>query len=127
MAEKLLESKKNLKPSFAYLIEKKRDGGEFTDDEIRYIVDSIMDKEMPDHQQAALAMAIFFKQMTAQETATFAEEMRLSGDVLDLSKIHHPKISKVSTGGVGDKTTLVLNALAAAAGVVAPGMNGKDE
>ena len=127
MAEKLLESKKNLKPSFAYLIEKKRDGGEFTDDEIRYIVDSIMDREMPDHQQAALAMAIFFRQMSAQETATFAEEMRLSGDVLDLGKIHHPKISKVSTGGVGDKTTLVLNALAAAAGVVAPGMNGKDE
>ncbi len=127
MAEKLLESKRNLNPSFAYLIEKKRDGGEFTDEEIRYIVDSIMDREMPEHQQAALAMAIFFRQMSAQETATFAEEMRLSGDVLDLGKIHHPKIAKVSTGGVGDKTTLVLNALAAAAGVVAPGMNGKDE
>ncbi|MDR2862869.1 MAG: thymidine phosphorylase [Puniceicoccales bacterium] len=127
MSDKLPEPKKILKPSFAYLIEKKREGGEFTDEEIRHIVDSIMDHEMPDTQQAALAMAIFFRQMTAQETATFAKEMMLSGEVVDLSKIHHPKISKVSTGGVGDKTTMVLAALAAAAGVVMPGMNGKDE
>ncbi|MDR2844489.1 MAG: thymidine phosphorylase [Puniceicoccales bacterium] len=127
MSEKLSEPKKILKPSFAYLIEKKRDGGEFTDEEIRHIVDSIMDHEMPESQQAALAMAIYFKQMTAQETAVFAEEMMLSGDVVDLGKIHHPKIAKISTGGVGDKTTMVLAALGAAAGVVMPGMNGKDE
>ncbi|MDR2981500.1 MAG: thymidine phosphorylase, partial [Puniceicoccales bacterium] len=73
MAEKLLETKRNLKPSFAYLIEKKREGGEFSDEEIRHIVDSIMDQEMPPAQQAALAMAIYFRQMTAQETAVFAE------------------------------------------------------
>ncbi len=127
MAEKILQTKRNLKPSFAYLIEKKRDGGEFTDEEIRHIVDSIMDRAMPDAQQAALVMAIFFKQMTAQETAVLAEEMKLSGETIDLDKINRPKIAKVSTGGVGDKTTMVLSALAAAAGVVMPGMNGKDE
>lgn len=127
MAEKLLEAKKNLKPSFAYLIEKKREGGEFTDEEIRHIVDSIMDNEMPEAQQAALAMAIYFKQMSAQETAKLSDELMLSGEVVDLGKIHQPKVAKVSTGGVGDKTSMVLAALAAAAGVVVPGMNGKDE
>lgn len=127
MSEKLPEPKRTLKPSFAYLIEKKREGGEFTSEEIRHIVDSIMDREMPESQQAALAMAIYFQQMTAQETASFAEEMMLSGEVIDLEKVHLPKISKVSTGGVGDKSNIVLAALAAASGVVVPCMNGKDE
>ncbi|WOO40114.1 thymidine phosphorylase [Rubellicoccus peritrichatus] len=128
MAQKsLLASRKFIKPSFSYLIEKKREGGEFTEDEIRYIVDSILDKEMPEFQMAALAMSIYFQGMSAQETAIFAEEMMLSGEVIDLSKITKPKIAKYSTGGVGDKTTLVLAPLAAAAGVVMPCMNGIDE
>lgn len=128
MAQKsLLASRKFIKPSFSYLIEKKRDGGEFTEDEIRYIVDSTLDKEMPEFQMAALAMAIYFQGMSAQETAVFAEEMMLSGEVIDLAKITRPKIAKYSTGGVGDKTTLVLAPLAAAAGVVMPCMNGVDE
>ncbi|MDR2512850.1 MAG: thymidine phosphorylase [Puniceicoccales bacterium] len=127
MPEKTIEPKRTLKPSFAYLIEKKREGGEFTNEEIRQIVDSIMNREMPDAQQAALFMAIFFQQMSAQEMADYADEMKLSGDVIELEHIHHPKVSKVSTGGVGDKTSLVLAALGAAAGVVMPGMNGKDE
>lgn len=123
----LLASRKFIKPSFSYLIEKKRDGGEFTEDEIRYVVDSVLDKEMPEFQMAALAMAIFFQGMSAQETAIFAEEMMLSGEVIDLSRITRPKIAKYSTGGVGDKTTLVLAPLAAACGVVMPAMNGVDE
>lgn len=128
MAQKsLLASRKFIKPSFSYLIEKKRDGGEFSEDEIRYVVDSILDKEMPDFQMAALAMAIYFQGMSAQETAIFAEEMMLSGEVIDLSRITKPKIAKYSTGGVGDKTTLVLAPLAAACGVVMPSMNGIDE
>jgi pyrimidine-nucleoside phosphorylase len=128
MAEKtLLASRKFIKPSFSYLIEKKRDGGEFNEDEIRFIVDSILDKEMPEFQMAALAMAIYFQNMSAQETAIFAEEMMLSGEVIDLSKITKPKIAKYSTGGVGDKTSLVLTPLAAACGVVMPAMNGVDE
>ncbi|HBA82826.1 MAG TPA: thymidine phosphorylase [Verrucomicrobia bacterium] len=121
------ESKKVIKPSFAYLIEKKRDSGEFTDSEIRYIVDSILDKEMPDHQLAALCMAIYFQGMSAQETAVFAEEMMLCGEIVNLSKISKPKVEKYSTGGVGDKTSLVLGPLAAACNVVIPSMVGHDE
>jgi len=67
---KALNSKKST-PSFSYLIEKKRDGGEFTDDEIRFIVDSILDEEMPEYQQAAWVMSVFFQGMSAQETAFF--------------------------------------------------------
>lgn len=127
MPEKHPDSKKDLKPSFAYLIEKKREGGEFTKEEIRHIVDSIMDEEMPQSQQAALLMAIYFKNMSAAETAAFAEEMMFSGDTVDLDDIADPKISKVSTGGVGDKTTIALAALAAATGVVVPTFVARDE
>ena len=115
------------KPSFSYLIEKKRDGGEFTDEEIRFIVDSILDEEMPEFQQAAWVMATYFQGMSAQETASFAEEMMLSGEVIEMMDVSRPKIEKYSTGGVGDKTSLVLGPLAAAAGVAMPLMNGDDE
>ena len=85
MTEKILDHKRKEKPSFTSLIEKKRDGGEFTADEIRQIVDSVMDAEMPEAQQAALAMAIYFKQMSAQETALLAERIsRLEDDLQSL-------------------------------------------
>ena len=127
MRKKIISARKFIKPSFNYLVEKKRDGGEFSDEEIRFIVDSILDDELPEYQQSALAMAVFFQGMSAQETAVFAEEMMLSGEVIDLTGIARPKIDKYSTGGVGDKTTLVLGPLAAACGVVMPTMNGVDE
>ncbi len=127
MRKKIVSPRKFVKPSFTYLIEKKRDGAEFTQDEIRYVVDSIIDKEMPSHQLAALCSVIYFQGMSAQETATLSEEMMLSGEVVDLSRITKPKIDKYSTGGVGDKTSLVLVPLAAACGVVMPTMNGVDE
>ncbi len=127
MRKKIISARKFIKPSFSYLVEKKRDGGEFSDEEIRFIVDSILDEKMPKFQQAAFAMAVYFQGMSAQETAIFAEEMMLSGEVIDLTKITRPKIDKYSTGGVGDKTTLVLAPLAAACGVVMPTMNGVDE
>ena len=114
-------------PSFTYLIEKKRDGGEFTDEEIRSIVDSILDEEMPEFQQAAWVMTTFFQGMSAQEIAFFAEEMMLSGEVIEMMDVSRPKIEKYSTGGVGDKTSLVLGPLSAAAGVAMPLMNGDDE
>ncbi len=120
-------SRKNNKPSFTYLVEKKRDGGEFTEDEIRFIVDSLLDEVMPEMQVAALAMAIYFKGMSAQETAYFAEEMMLSGEVCDLGRIAKPKITKYACGGVGDKTAMVLPALAASCGVIMPSMMGVDE
>ncbi|MGF1453625.1 MAG: thymidine phosphorylase [Opitutales bacterium] len=128
MAKKTLAaSRKFIKPSYAYLIEKKRDGGEFNEDEIRFVADSVLDGEIPDHQMAALAMAIYFQGMSAQETAVFAEEMMLSGEVVDIAKVTKPKIAKYSTGGVGDKTSLVLPPLSAACGVIMPSLNGVDE
>ncbi len=127
MRKKIISTRKFIKPSFSYLIEKKRDGGEFSEEEIRYVVDSILEDEISEYQQSALAMAIFFQGMSAQEIAVFAEEMMLSGEVIDLTHISRPKIDKYSTGGVGDKTTLVLAPLAAACGVVMPAMNGVDE
>ena len=127
MRRKMITPRKFIRPSFVYLIEKKRDGGEFSQDEIRYLVDSIMDSKLKPYQLAALAMAIYFQGMSAQETATLTEEMMISGEVIDLSQITKPKVDKYSTGGVGDKTSLVLAPLAAAAGVVMPVMNGVDE
>ena len=127
MIKRIITPRKFIKPTFTYLVEKKRNGGEFTPEEIRFIVESIYDEEMPDYQQAALLMAIFFQNMSAQETAAYAEEMMLSGEVVDLSRFTRPKIDKYSTGGVGDKTSLVLGPLATAAGVLMPTMNGEDE
>lgn len=123
-SKRTIPARRFIKPSFNFLIEKKRDGQEFTQEEIRYIVDSTLDGEMPQHQLAALLMAIFFANMSAQETAILTEEMMLSGEVIDLSSIAKPKIDKYSTGGVGDKTSLVLVPLAMASGVVVPMMCG---
>ena len=125
--KQLVSSRKSPKPSYSYLIEKKRDDGEFLDDEIRYVVDSILEEKMPKYQQAAWVMAVYFQGMSAQETASLAEEMMWSGETLELTGISRPKVDKYSTGGVGDKTTLVLGPLAAAAGVAMPTMNGVDE
>jgi pyrimidine-nucleoside phosphorylase len=127
MRKRLLPARRFIKPSFSYLIEKKRDGGEFTQEEIRYIIDSTLDGEMPQHQLAALLMAVYFANMSAQETAILTEEMMLSGEVIDLSHIAKPKIDKYSTGGVGDKTSLVLVPLAMASGVIVPMMCGTDQ
>lgn len=127
MAIRKIIGKASIKASYAYLIEKKRDGHEFTEEEVRNIVDSILDDEMPDSQMAALIMAIYFKDMAAQETAVFADEMILTGETLDLSHITRPKVAKYSTGGVGDKTSLILAAVGAACGVVVPGMTSPDE
>jgi pyrimidine-nucleoside phosphorylase len=127
MRKRPLPTRRFIKPSFSYLIEKKRDGGEFSQEEIRYIIDSTLDGEMPQHQLAALLMAVYFANMSAQETAILTEEMMLSGEVIDLSHIAKPKIDKYSTGGVGDKTSLVLVPLAMASGVVVPMMCGTDQ
>jgi pyrimidine-nucleoside phosphorylase len=126
MTKRTPPQRRFIKPAFNALIEKKRDGQEFTQEEIRYFIDSTLDGEMPQHQLAALLMAIYFANMSAQETAILTEEMMLSGEVIDLSHIAKPKIDKYSTGGVGDKTALVLVPLAMAAGVVVPMMCGTE-
>ncbi|MDR2341003.1 MAG: thymidine phosphorylase [Puniceicoccales bacterium] len=113
--------------SFAFLIEKKRDGEEFSRDEIKSIVDAITNDEFPQHQLAALLMAIYFRGLTVQETATLADELMLSGEVLNLEGITWPKVANYTAGGVGDKVPLILPALAAACGVAMPAMIGDDE
>lgn len=127
MSEKRGITNKSIQPSFAYLIEKKRESEEFTDAEVRYIVESILNNSIPAHQLAALIMAIYFQGLSAQETAVLTEEIMLSGEVLDLTDIGKPKISLYGTGGVGDKSNLVLTPLVAACGVVVPSVIGEDE
>lgn len=121
------KAKKELRPFFAFLIEKKRDGEEFTSEEIKDIVDAIIDGELPPEQLAGLLMAIYFRGLSIEETTTLAEELMLSGEVLGLSEITKPKVANYTTGGVGDKVSIMLPAIAAACGVVMPAMIGDDE
>ena len=107
------------------LIQKKRDGAELSPEEISYLVDGYTRGEIPDYQMSAFLMAVFYSGMTDREVSRLTESMMSSGDVLDLSAIPGVKVDKHSTGGVGDKTTLVVAPLAAAAGVIVPTMSGR--
>ncbi|HVK09454.1 MAG TPA: thymidine phosphorylase, partial [Gemmataceae bacterium] len=107
------------------VIRKKRDGGELSPDEIAAFVHAATHGDWPDYQLSALLMAICVRGMTPAETATLTRLMADSGTRIDLSDIPGPKIDKHSTGGVGDKTSLILAPLAAACGVVVPMMSGR--
>jgi len=107
------------------LIRRKRDGGELSRAEIEFLVEGLTDGVVPTYQWAALAMAIVWRGMTAAETAALVEAMLHTGTVLDLSDIPGPKVDKHSTGGVGDKTSLILAPIAAACGVTVPMVSGR--
>ncbi len=107
------------------IIEKKKRGLELNKEEIYYTIDGVLKGEIKDYQMSALLMAICLKGMTAQETTDLTLAMRYSGDVLDLSKIGCTVVDKHSTGGVGDKTTLILGPILAALGVPVAKMSGR--
>ena len=107
------------------IIEKKRDGHALSEQEIHFFVDGYSKGEIPDYQASALAMAILFRGMEKQEIAHLTEAMMHSGDVIDLSSISGVKVDKHSTGGVGDKTSLVLGPLVSACGAKLAKMSGR--
>ena len=107
------------------LILKKKQGGELSTDEIRYMIEGFTEGSIPDYQMSAMTMAICFRGMTPRETVDLTLAMRDSGDVLDLSGIKGVKVDKHSTGGVGDKTSLALTPIIAGLGVPVAKMSGR--
>ncbi len=107
------------------LIQRKRDGEELAPEEIEFLVNGYTTGEIPDYQMSAFLMAVFFSGMTDREVSRLTECMMHSGDTVDLSDIPGVKVDKHSTGGVGDKTSLIVAPLAAAAGVVVPMISGR--
>ena len=107
------------------IINKKRLKQELTDEEIKYVVNGFLVDEIKDYQMSSLLMAIVLNGMTARETIDLTDIMIKSGDVLDLSKIDGIIVDKHSTGGVGDKVTLVLGPLLASLGIKIAKMSGR--
>ncbi len=107
------------------LIRRKRDGEELSPEEIGFLIDNYTSGEIPDYQMAAFLMATFNSSMTDKEVDTMTARMVASGETIDLSSVPGVKVDKHSTGGVGDKTSLIAAPLAAAAGAIVPMMSGR--
>lgn len=107
------------------IIKKKRDGEELTREEIQFFIDGYVDGSIPDYQASSLCMAIFYQGMTEEETSTLTLAMANSGDTVDLSAFGDKTVDKHSTGGVGDKTTLVVAPIVSSLGCVIAKMSGR--
>jgi pyrimidine-nucleoside phosphorylase len=107
------------------IIEKKRDGMELSYDELKYFIDGLCNGEIADYQASALLMAFFIRGLNSRETVDLTANMAASGDMADLSEIPGIKVDKHSTGGVGDKTTIVVGPIIAACGVPVAKMSGR--
>ena len=107
------------------VITRKRDGSALNAEEIRYMVDGYTAGDIPDYQMSAFLMAVYFQGMNEEETILLTKYMKKSGDTVDLSGIRGIKVDKHSTGGVGDKTTLIAGPAAAACGVPVAKMSGR--
>ncbi|SFS82522.1 pyrimidine-nucleoside phosphorylase [Paenibacillus sp. BC26] len=107
------------------IIQKKRNGGVLSKDELSFLIKGYSQGDIPDYQLSAWAMAVFFRGMNAEETANLTMAMAESGDQVDLSAIRGIKVDKHSTGGVGDKTSLIIGPLVASCGVPVAKMSGR--
>src|SRR4030042_147943 len=107
------------------IIKKKRDGKVLSNLEIMELIGSYTDGTIPDYQFSAFLMAAFLKGMNKHETASLTRAMLFSGHIIDLSSLKGHKIDKHSTGGVGDKTSLIIAPIVAAAGVYVPMISGR--
>ena len=108
-----------------WIIEKKRDGHPLSEDEIRSFIKDYASEIIPDYQMSALAMAIYFQGMTTEEVAVLTDAMMRSGSLMDTSSINQPKADKHSTGGIGDKVSLILAPLVACSGIAVPMISGR--
>jgi pyrimidine-nucleoside phosphorylase len=109
----------------AEIIKKKRNSHSLTNDEIQFFINGYTKGEIPDYQMSALLMAIYFQGMTTEETLSLTKTMLHSGIVVDTSSIEGFKVDKHSTGGVGDKTSLILGPIVAACGLAVPMISGR--
>jgi len=107
------------------VITAKRDGGEISDEQITWVLDAYQRGEVADEQMSALLMAIFFRGMVSRELRTWTDRMIASGETLDLKGLSRPSVDKHSTGGVGDKISLILAPLVAACGACVPQLSGR--